>query len=174
MDFSAQLYLCTLGKFKKKKTETVTKNTTVWFSSITAASNGKLHLDRIISAGLLWLKQHLHDDYQSSSLWHYVHCKLADHKVSWVKSSQRLLHHPKWQHFAVQHNSIYVSIYINSVLSSKSASANLKLNNCHFDRLHLNPWKGRWESVHLRRWVTLARATANACTAEKGYWKSRM
>lgn len=28
--------------------------------------------------------------------------------------------------------------------------------------------------LHFRRWVTLARATAKACTAEKGYWKSRM
>lgn len=30
------------------------------------------------------------------------------------------------------------------------------------------------QCLHLRRCVTLARATAKACTAEKGYWKSRM
>lgn len=27
---------------------------------------------------------------------------------------------------------------------------------------------------YLRRWVTLAKATAKACTAEKGYWKSKI
>ena len=28
--------------------------------------------------------------------------------------------------------------------------------------------------IHLRRCVTLARATENACKAENGYWKSRV
>lgn len=33
----------------------------------------------------------------------------------------------------------------------------------------------KYQCVHyLRRWVTLAKATANACTAEKGYWKSKI
>lgn len=139
MDFSAQLYLCTLGKLKKQQKQNKQKHHSVIFKYY-CCFYWKLHLDRIISAGLLWLKQRLHDDYQSSSLWHYVHCKLADQKVSWVKSSQRLLHHPKVAAFL--QCSIIPStspVDTNFVLSSKSASANLKLNDCRFNRLHLNP-----------------------------------
>lgn len=81
------------------------------------------------------------------------------------------------------HNMIYLRAYKTILLLCVKRTKLIKFN-CHLNctpDLDINwyfhtlmiCWP-KFVTIYFKRWVTFAKATANACNAENGYWKSRV